>query len=196
MDVNPGEITSLLHQGNRGFAVDDHLVPLVYQELRRVAGAVFRHENSDHTLQPTALVHEAYLRLSKLNGIAWKDRAHFLAMAATLMRRILVDHARAQGAEKRGGDLEKKPFHEGLFAGPVQSREIVALHDALDVLAKFDPRQARVVELRFFAGLTDNEVAEVLGIATRTVKRDWRTAKTWLFMELSHGKSVDKSTQD
>jgi RNA polymerase sigma-70 factor (ECF subfamily) len=160
-------------------------MPLVYNELRRVARRYLRSERPDHTLQPTALVHEAYIRLLGQREIMWQNRAHFFGVAAQLMRRILVDHARAHQAEKRGGHKQKVPLDEALEYTADKSAELVALDEALDRLAARDPRQARVVELRFFAGLTEQETAELLGISVRTVKRDWDVARAWLYKEIN-----------
>jgi RNA polymerase sigma factor (TIGR02999 family) len=182
----PGEVTQLLlevRQGNR--EAHDRLVPLVYRELRLIAGAHLRRESTAHTLQPTALVNEAYLRLIDVSQMQWQDRAHFFSVASTVMRRILVDHSRANTAQKRGGRNETLWLDEALIPSPGRSPELVALDDALLLLAQFDERQAKIVEMRFFAGMTEEETGDVLGISVRTVKRDWRMAKAWLFKELS-----------
>jgi RNA polymerase sigma factor (TIGR02999 family) len=136
-------------------------------------------------LQPTALVHEAYLRLTKLHEVDWQSRAHFFATAATVMRRILVDHARAQRANKREGFREAISLEEALVVSPARSVQLIALDDALDKLAKLDVRRSKIVELRFFGGLSEEETGEVLGISARTVKRDWRVAKAWLYNEVN-----------
>ncbi len=190
MEPSTGEITRLLvelRSGNREAEVK--LVPLVYSHLHRLAAHYMRHERPDHTLQATALVNEAYLRLVSQEETGWQDRAHFFGVAARVMRQILVDHARARQAGKRGGPAEKLPLDEALELSPARSRELVALDDALESLGQIDPQQARVVELRFFGGLTVEETAEVLGISPRTVKRDWRVARAWLHGELSAGKT-------
>jgi RNA polymerase sigma factor (TIGR02999 family) len=161
----------------------DRLVPIVYNELRRLAHHYMRGERVDHTLQTTALVNELYLRLAGIDGLRWQDRAHFFAMAATLMRRVLVDYARQRGREKRGAGLSVVPLDENTLA-PQPSVDVVALDDALERLAALDPQQSRVVELRFFTGLSVEETAEALGISPATVKRDWAIAKLWLYNEL------------
>jgi RNA polymerase sigma factor (TIGR02999 family) len=162
----------------------DRLVPIVYDELRRLAHHYMHGERAGHPLQTTALVHEVYLRLAGIKGLQWRDRTHFFAMAATLMRRVLVDYARSQNTGKRGGGIQVTSLdgHE-LAAAP--SVDIVAIDDALERLAAVDPQQCRVVELRFFAGLSIEETAEALGISPATVKREWTTAKAWLHHELS-----------
>jgi RNA polymerase sigma factor (TIGR02999 family) len=182
----PGEVTRLLYElkaGNR--AAEEQLVPLVYEELRRIASNRLRHEAIHHSLQPTALVHEAYLRLTRLQEIDWQSRSHFFAVSATLMRRILVDHARANQARKRGDGMGTITINDALFPAPEREPEILALDEALDRLAKLDERQSKIVELRFFAGMSEEETGHVLGISARTVKRDWRAAKAWLFAELN-----------
>ena len=181
-----GDVTHLLTEIRSGSPeARDKLIPLVYEHLRRLAASYMRRERPDHTLQATALVNEAYLRLVSQKRISWQDRAHFFAIAARLMREILVEHARAHQTEKRGGKLEKLPLDQSLEFSPAKSRELIDLDDALESLARLDPQQARVVELRFFGGLTEEETAEVLGISSRTVKRDWVTARAWLHGELS-----------
>lgn len=164
-------------------AAREQLVPIVYEELRRLAQHYMRGERAGHTLQATALVNEVYVRLAGIDGMRWRDRAHFFAMAATLMRRVLVDYARQRGREKRGAGVAITTLDEHV-AAPQSSVDIVTLDDALARLAAADPQQGRVVELRFFAGLTVEETAEVLGISPATVKRDWATARLWLFNEL------------
>jgi RNA polymerase sigma factor (TIGR02999 family) len=181
----PGEVTRLLidcRHGNR--EAQDRLIPLVYSELRRIANAHLRRESAEHSLQPTALVHEAYLRLIDITQVNWQNRAHFFSFASTLMRRILVEHARANLADKRGGGVDTIFIEEALLPSPRRPREILALDDALAHLAQLDNRQAKIVEMRFFAGMTEEETGDVLGISARTVKRDWRVAKAWLYKEL------------
>ncbi len=161
------------------------LTPLVYSELHRLAAGYLRQERGDHTLQATALVHEAYLQMRKLDRVAWKNRAHFIGMAAQMMRHILVDHARKHGAQKRGGAESKVELGELSGAIPQPDLNIVALDQALDRFSRDYPRQAQVVELRFFGGLTTEETVEVLNgnsmdVSTRTVERDWRFARAWL----------------
>ena len=162
----------------------DRLVPIVYNELRRLAHYHMRGEGAHHTLQTTALVNEVYLRLAGIKGLQWRDRAHFFALAGTLMRRVLVDYARRQKRGKRGGGVAVTSLDDHAIA-PAPSVDIVALDEALQRLAAADPQQGRVVELRFFGGLSIDETAEALGISAATVKRDWTTAKTWLHHELS-----------
>lgn len=184
------EITRLLAQLREGHSeAEAKLVPLVYKQLHRLATSYMRHERPDHTLQPTALVNEAYLRLIAQENREWRDRAHFFGVAARLMREILVDHARARRAGKRGGLAEKVSLDDGLEFSLEKSRELVALDDALRDLERFDPQQGRIVELRFFGGLTVEETAEVLGISARTVKRDWSVARAWLHGQLSAKKT-------
>jgi RNA polymerase sigma-70 factor (ECF subfamily) len=186
MSASPAEITQLLVKaGNGDREAESVLVPLVNDELRRLARRYMRHERPGHTLQPTALVHEAYLKLIEKREIAWQSRGHFFAVAAQLMRRILVDHARAKQAEKRGGCLQQIALDVAVVFSPEQSDQLLALNEALDGLARLDPRQGRIVELKFFGGLTDEEVSGVLGIASRTVKREWSVARAWLFRELN-----------
>ena len=162
----------------------EQLMPLVYDELRRLARQYLRRERSDHTLQATGLVHEAYLRLVDQSGVSWQDRAHFFAVAAKVMRRILVDHARTHAAEKRGGDREKIVLDEALVASGEKTLDLIALDEALHDLERLDARQSQIVELRFFGGLTNEEIGEVLEISPRTIKREWRLAKAWLRREI------------
>jgi RNA polymerase sigma factor (TIGR02999 family) len=164
------------------------LVPLVFDELRRLARRHMRSERTGHVLQTTALVNEAYVRLIDLSRVQWQDRAHFFAMASRLMRRILVDFARAGAAKKRGGDHQIVPLEPDLVIGEAPDADLVALDDALNALAKVDERKSRVVEMRFFGGLSIDETAESLGVSPETVARDWRMAKLWLLRELG-GKS-------
>lgn len=161
------------------------LVPLIEQELHRLARHYLRGERPGHTLQPTALVNEAYLRLVGIAHVRWQNRAHFLAVAARTMRRILVDMARARGYQKRGGRAPVVPLDDLEVAAPVPATDLVALHDALDALARVDARKAQVVELRYFGGLTVSETAEVLAVSPETVMRDWTFAKAWLLRELA-----------
>ncbi len=162
----------------------DSLLPIVYQELRRLAAGYLRRERPGQTLQPTALVHEAYLRLMKDRPGRWQNRAHFCAIAAHSMRQILIERARARGAAKRGGARQRITLDEGLVAGGDRSIDLIALDEALQRLAELDPDQARLVELRFFGGLTVEETAEALDISPATVKRHWTVAKAWLSREL------------
>jgi len=181
----PGEITRVLAQLKQGDkAAANELVPLVYPHLRSLASYYMRGERKDHTLQATGLVHEAFIRLLKQENLAWEDRNHFFGVAAGLMRRILVDYARAHRAGKRGGAEPDLPLDEALVFAVERSSELIALDDSLKLLSEWDPRQSQIVELRFFAGLTEEEIADVLGISVRTVKRDWAAARAWLHTEL------------
>ena len=163
----------------------DSLLPIVYQELRRLAASYLRRERPGQTLQPTALVHEAYLRLMKDKPGRWQNRAHFCAIAAHSMRQILIERARARDAKKRGGERHRVTLDEGLVAGGGRSIDLLALDQALERLAALDAEQARLVELRFFGGLTEEETAEVLSASSRTIHRKWVAAKTFLYRELS-----------
>jgi RNA polymerase sigma factor (TIGR02999 family) len=176
--------------GHGDRAAFDELVPLVHEELRRLARRYMRRERPEHTLQATALVNEAYVRLVDLNRIEWRDRAHFFAMAARVMRRILVDSARARRNQKRGGGGPKMSLDDALMVSHEPGRDLVALDDALTTLTALDPRKGQVVEMRFFGGLTVEETATALHISVETVMRDWRMAKVWLLRELS-SKGVD-----
>jgi len=180
-----GLITALLVDwGGGDEAALDRLMPLVYAELRRMAGRQLRRERPDHTLQPTALVHEAYLKLVDQRRVAWQNRAQFFGVAAQLMRRILVDHARARMAAKRGSAAPRVPLHEAGELAAAPAFDVLAIHEALERLTVIDGEQARIVELRFFGGLSVDETAEVLGRSPRTVKREWRLARAWLFDSL------------
>jgi RNA polymerase sigma factor (TIGR02999 family) len=171
------------------------LVPLVHAELHRLARLHMRRERQGHTLQPTALVNEAYLRLIKLETIRWQDRAHFLAMAARIMRRVLVDFARARRNDKRGGGISKTSFDEALHISREPGTDLVALDDALGALAAVHPRKSQVVELRFFGGLSLEETAVALDVSIDTVKRDWRFAKLWLLRQLDRSRSAATSVR-
>ena len=183
--VSPDRVTQLLQQWSHG---DDsalaELTPLVYQELRRLAHRYMEGERPDHTLQTTALVNEAYLRLASQPNPNWQNRAHFFAVAARAMRRILVSYARSNRAQKRGGGAARIELDEAAILSPEQSKEIVELHEALERLSTLDERKARVVELKYFGGLNHDEIAEVMKISTITVRRDWVFAKAWLHNEL------------
>ena len=179
------EVTQVLVDWSKGDQnAPERLMPLVYEELRKLARNYLQRERSDHTLQATGLVHEAYLRLVDQSSMSWQNRAHFFAVAAQVMRRILVDHARAHRAEKRGGEREKIEFDEALAPSGEKAVDLIALDDALQDLVTFDSRQSRIVELRFFGGLTNEEIGDVLGISPRTIKREWRLAKAWLRREI------------
>jgi RNA polymerase sigma-70 factor (ECF subfamily) len=163
----------------------NRLIPLIYTELRRMAGAYMRREQPGHTLQATAVVHEAYMRLVEGQQGPWQNRAHFFGIAAHTMRQVLVDHARRRHAGKRGGPSARKvAIDDALFIAPDKLEDVIAIDEALERLAAIDPRQSRLVELRFFAGLNVEEVAEVMGISPVTIKREWRSAKAWLHREL------------
>ncbi len=183
---SPSDVTQLLLDWSRGDRTAlDRLMPLVYTELRALADRSLRHERTGHTLQGTALVHEAYLKLVDQRQVRWQDRAHFFAVAAQLMRRILVDHARRHGAAKRGSGRPALALGEAdAAAGEVPLIDLLALDRALDRLAAFDERQARIVELRFFGGLTIEETAEILQVSQATVKNEWSLARGWLYREL------------
>ena len=181
----PGEVTQLLRawsDGEKGAL--ERLIPLVEVELRRLARMYMARERRGHTLQPTALVNEAFVQLTGAQRLRWQDRAHFLGISARLMRRVLVDHARSRGYRKRGGGAQPVALNEGLVATPEPGVDVVALDRALERLAAVDPRKSRVVELRFFGGLSVQETAEVLHVSRDTVKRDWRLAKLWLLRDL------------
>lgn len=182
------EITLWLHEWSLGKEnALDALMPIVYAELHRQATNYLRRERVGHTLQATALINEAYLKLIDQREVNWQNRAHFFAIAAQAMRRILVDHARSRHRDKRGGEAEDLPLDAAEFAtspdGP--SVDLIALDEALTRLASFDERQSRIVELRFFSGMSVEETAEALGISKATIKNEWRTAKAWLFQELN-----------
>lgn len=178
------QMTQLLAEASKGDrSAEDQLLPLVYQELRRLAAAYMRRERPDHTLQATALVHEAYLKLLP-QRVAWQSRSHFLGLAAHQMRRILVDYARLRKAEKREGCEKRLRLDEALLMADQQPAELVALHEALEQFASEHGRQAKVVELRFFGGRKEDEIAQMLGVSVETVKRDWKFAKAWLNIAL------------
>jgi RNA polymerase sigma factor (TIGR02999 family) len=186
------EVTMLLSALTRGDEdAASKLMPLVYAELRRLAGSYMRRERVDHTLQATALVHEAYLKLIDQRSVNWQSRAHFFGVSAQLMRRILIDHARGLARDKRGGEQKKVSLDEVFLFAERQADELLAVDDSLNALAKIDPRQARVVELRFFAGLSVEEAADVLGISPKTVKREWSVAKAWLSADLKQRHGID-----
>lgn len=190
MSPTPGEVTRLLmamQDGQRD--AEAQLLTLVYDELRRLAASYLRRERPDHTLQATALVHEAYLRLAG-QDVTWQNRSHFFGVAAQVMRRVLVDHARAHCADKRGGGGVKLSLEDVALMSDAETREMVDLDGALTRLEAIDPRQVRVIELRFFAGLSIDETAQVLNCASRTVTRDWRMAQAWLRRELGAAASA------
>jgi len=184
----PEDVPLLGERSAWGPAAAPELVVSLYTELKRLASRCMNHERPDHTLQTTALVHEAYLRLADQRQTQWKNREQFLGVAAQLMRRILVDYSRSHGAAKRGSGVGHVLLEDALVLSPERAADVVALDEALIRLAEFDPEHARLVELRFFGGLSNEEVAGVLGISVTTVKRDWNLAKAWLKRELRGGK--------
>jgi RNA polymerase sigma-70 factor (ECF subfamily) len=193
MEKNPGQVTELLKamgQGDEKAA--DALLPLVYAELHRLAKIYMRRERPDHTLQATALINEAYLQLAH-EDVDWNSRAHFIGVAAHVMRRILVDYARAHNAEQRGGGLKRVELQDELVISPKQLDQVAFLDEALKRLEKLNPRQARVVELRYFGGLSVEQIAALLGTAPRSIKRDWSLARVWLFRELRPGAKGSQS---
>jgi RNA polymerase sigma factor (TIGR02999 family) len=184
---SPGEVTELLNRCARGDKpAEQQLLPMIYKELRRIAAHHLRQERPDHTLQATALVHEAYLRMTGLRDTEWKSRTHFFAVAAQVMRHVLADYGRGRKAEKRGGGMSPIPLTDDLAVSPTQCLLIVEIDAALTRLERLNARQAKVVELRFFAGLNEEEIAELLAVSVRTVKRDWTAARAWIYGEL-HG---------
>ena len=187
VNAPPNEITGQLLAWRAGDAAAlEALIPAVYQELHRMAAQRLRQEDAGHTLQPTALVHEAYLRLVDQTQVEWQNRAHFFGVAAQMMRRILVDHAKTKHRAKRGGDAIRLSLDGMLDYGQERAAEVVALDDALEALAAFDQRKSRIVELRYFGGLSVEETAHVLEISPQTVMRDWNMAKAWLHQQLSN----------
>jgi len=192
MSSPPGDVTRLLlawSDGDRA-ALED-LIPVVYGELRRIAGRYLRHERPDHTLQPTVLVHEAYLKLVDQDHAHWQNRAQFFGVAAQLMRRILVDHARMHVAAKRGGGLPAVALDDAAGASPSRGIDVIALDEALTRLTSLYPEQGRLVELRFFGGLTIQETGEAMGISPATVKRQWTVARAWLLRDLKGEAKLD-----
>jgi RNA polymerase sigma factor (TIGR02999 family) len=183
-----GDVTQLLQRWSVGRQdALDQLLPAIYGELKRLAASYLRRERPDHTLQATALVHEAFLKLIDQRNVRWQNRAHFFGIAAQLMRRILVDYARAHGASKRGSGARPLSLDEALVVAPGCNVDLLGLDEALTRLAAIDPQQSRVVELRFFSGLTIDETAEVLHLSPKTVVREWTLAKAWLYAELAQG---------
>ena len=191
-DGGPTELLRAWSQGD-GSALD-RLMPLIYNELHRLARRYMRRERPDHTLQATSLVNEAYLRLIDVNRVEWRNRAHFLALAAQMMRRILVESARNRQRQKRGGGAVRVNLDDVQELPDSKDHDLVALSDALSGLATFDARMSQVVELRFFGGLTVDETAHVLNISPETVMRDWKTAKAWLLREIRRGHHTDSSS--
>ena len=182
----PPDVTQILQAWSDGDeTAPERLMPVVYAELRRLSAQYLRRERPDHTLQATALVHEAYLKLVDEKSVTWKNRAHFCGIAARLMRQILIEHARGHNAEKRGGGLEKLYLEETRHLAPERAPDLLALDDALTHFTASHPRESQVVELKFFGGLDAEEIAEVLHVSTKTVSRDWSFAKIWLLRQLS-----------
>ena len=184
------QVTQVLvdwNSGDKGAA--DRLMPLVYDELRSLARRYLQRERSDHTLQATGLVHEAYLRMVDQDSMSWENRAHFFSVAAQVMRHLLVDHARSRQAAKRGGVREKLEFDEALAPAEEPTVDLLALDDALKELVTFDERKSRIVELRFFGGLTTEEIGDVLAISPSTIRREWRIAKAWLRRKINDGEA-------
>jgi RNA polymerase sigma factor (TIGR02999 family) len=193
----PEDVTQLLLEWRDGdTSALEQLMPLVYDELRRLARRCLRRERAGHTMQTTTLVHEAYLRLIDARRVAWHDRAHFFAIAAQLMRRVLVDEARRRHFQKRGGRLTRVSLNDAMLVSPERDAELVALDEALDRLAALAPRKSRVVEMRFFGGLSIEQTAAALNVSTDVVKREWRTAKLWLLHEMSRAeRASDESCE-
>lgn len=186
--ISPQEVTQLLADWGRGDkSAFDKLFPLVHQELRRIAQRQMNHERPGHTLQATALVNEAYLKLAGNEGFEWRDRAHFYAVCAQVMRHVLIDHARAHARDKRGGGAVQVSLNDAIALGEQRAEELVALDEALRSLEHLDPQKGRIVEMRYFGGLSIEETAEVLDISPRTVRREWRRAKAWLYRMISEG---------
>lgn len=190
---SPGDITQLLQDLKTGRAdAEAELVGLVYRELHDIADRLMRAERPGHTLQPTALVNEAYLRLVTVNHQNWQNRAHFFAVAAQIMRRILVDYARVRNANKRGGRLQRVDLDQPLLQVEDNCEDLIAIDEALTRLASWDARQSRIVELRFFVGLSEDDIAEALQVSTRTVRREWKIARAWLYGELSLNRTASE----
>ncbi|HSZ03203.1 MAG TPA: ECF-type sigma factor [Terriglobales bacterium] len=192
MEPAPADVTALLNKlaaGDQDAAAQ--LIPLVYEELRHLAARRLRQERPDHTLQATALVHEVYVKLSAQKDAKWQNRAQFFGVASQVMRRILVDYARGQQRIRRGGKQQKVPLDDVVLVSPDRTEEVLGVHESLSRLEKLDARQARVVELRYFGGLTVEEIAEVVGVSTKTVMRELNVAKAWLYGELKEGHAND-----
>lgn len=187
----PADVTQLLIAWSSGDqAARETLMSVVYEELHRLARRYMRNESPGHTLQTSALVHEAFIRLVDQRNVHWQNRSHFFGIAAQMMRRILVDYARSRNFAKRGGGAVKLSLEEGLIVSDERTEGVVAVHEALEGLAKIDPRQVQIVELKFFAGLSNEETAEVLAVSPGTVARDWTMAKAWLRREITKSTSV------
>jgi len=188
MEHPQADVTQLLQEWSQGDpSALERIIPLVFDDLRQIAGRMFQRESDGHTLQPTALVNEVYFRLMEQRKIHWANREQFFGVVALLMRRILVDYAKGRQAVKRGSGVAKLPLDEAIGVAAIQENlDMVGLDEALSNLAEIDPRQSQIVEMRFFTGLSHEEIAEVLGISVTTVKREWKTARLWLFRELSN----------
>ena len=192
MCADGGQVTVLLKAMKGGDkTAAEQLLPLVYSELHRLARSYMHRERVDHTLQPTALINEAYLRLAREN-VDWQSRQHFIGVAANVMRRLLVDHARAHNAEMRSGGLQRVELEDGFMVSTERSAEVLALHDALTALEKVDPRQAKVVELRYFGGFSLEEIGDLMEISPRTVKRHWALARIWLLKRMKKPRDPDR----
>jgi RNA polymerase sigma factor (TIGR02999 family) len=186
MTTPPVDVTKILQEWSQGDASAlERLIPLVFEDLRQIAGRLFQRESDGHTLQPTALVNEVYLRFMGQRKMHWQNREQFFGVAGLLMRRILVDYAKGRQAAKRGSGAPRVPLDETIAVPEMRDLDVVALDEALSRLAEVDPRQGRIVEMRFFIGLSHEEIAEVLEISVTTVKREWKTAKLWLYRELT-----------
>ncbi|MET0650673.1 MAG: sigma-70 family RNA polymerase sigma factor [Pyrinomonadaceae bacterium] len=184
------QVTQILGDWSGGDAnAPERLMPLVYDEMRRIARSFISRERPGHTLQPTALVNEAYLRLVDQNSVTWQSRAHFYSVAASMMRRVLIDHARTRATEKRGGGAVRLSIEDVQIPVEERAANFVAMDEALERLSQFNERGRKIVEMRFYAGMSEEEIAEVLGVSTRTVLRDWKAARVWLFRELSENAS-------
>ena len=184
------QVTQILHDWSGGDReAPERLMPLVYDEMRRIARSFISRERQGHTLQPTALVNEAYLRLVDQNSVTWQSRAHFYSVAASMMRRVLIDHARTRATEKRGGGAVRLSLEDVQVPIEERAANFVAMDEALERLSQFNERGRKIVEMRFYAGMSEEEIAEVLGVSTRTVLRDWKAARVWLFRELSQNPS-------
>jgi RNA polymerase sigma factor (TIGR02999 family) len=191
-----GQVTLLLKAMKNGDeSAAEELLPLVYNELHRLAKSYMHRERSDHTLQPTALINEAYLRLAR-ESVDWQSRQHFIGVAANVMRRLLVDHARAHNAAMNGGDLQRVEFEEGLMVSTERSNEVLALHDALTDLERENPRQAKVVELRYFGGFSIEEIGDILKMSPRSVKRHWALARIWLRQRMEKPGDLDEAQRE
>ena len=195
MDSEKGDVTHLLNEMAKGDSeAAEKLLPLVYSELHRLAAAYMRRERRDHTLQATALINEAYLRLCKEDA-GWNNREHFIGMAANVMRHVLVDYARAHKAKQRDGAMQRVELQDDLAISTEKLEEVLSLDEALRTLERLQPRQSKVVELRYFAGLSTEQIALLLGVSERSVKRDWSLARIWLFRELGRGSNPSHDAQ-